>query len=195
MAPPPATERPLLVVTVGTDHHPFGRLVGWVDDYVASATCRPVDLVCQHGEASAPRAGRGFATVDHATLQGHLATATAVVCHGGPSTVLETRRLGRVPIVVPRLHRFGEAVDDHQVDFARFLARRRQIVLVDSEDGLRAALDRALADPARFRIDTDRRCEPSTARAVERFAAVAAETSLPRRTVLWFRVARGHSSV
>ena len=51
-----------------------------------------------------------------------MGSAAAVVCHGGPGTILGARHRGAVPIVVPRQHRLGEHVDDHQVAFSRRLA-------------------------------------------------------------------------
>ncbi len=181
---------PLVVTTVGTDHHPFDRLVAWVDAFVTSRSPGTVELFSQHGTAPTPRSGTAEAFVDHPTMMRHLATATAVVCHCGPSTVLESLRFGRVPIVVPRLHRYGEAIDDHQVDFAGFLARRRQIVLVGSERELFAALERALADPATLRVDSASDDFLSPALAVERFAEVARGLRPARRSVLLRKLPR-----
>jgi len=41
---------------------------------------------------------------------------------------------------VPRLHRYGEAVDDHQVPFARRLAETGLLTLVEDPADLAAAL-------------------------------------------------------
>ena len=43
-------------------------------------------------------------------------------------------RLGHAPIVVPRLHRFGEHVDDHQLDIARRLQERGLVRCVEPGD-------------------------------------------------------------
>jgi hypothetical protein len=48
---------PLLLVTVGTDHHPFDRLVRWVDGWLASSPRRhDSGLTClmQTGTAAPP---------------------------------------------------------------------------------------------------------------------------------------------
>jgi UDP-N-acetylglucosamine transferase subunit ALG13 len=55
--------------------------------------------------------------------------------------------LGHRPIVVPRLARFGEVVDDHQVTFGRQLASEGDVVIAESEASLAAALDQAVASP------------------------------------------------
>lgn len=47
---------------------------------------------------------------------------------------------GKKPVVVPRRQRFGEAVDDHQVEIARKLARSNLVTLVEDPEGLEVAL-------------------------------------------------------
>ena len=129
---------PLVLVTVGTDHHPFDRLVGWVDRWDADV---PVRVVVQYGTAVPPHRaeGRAFLAPDEfATL---LADADAVVCSGGPGAIMEARAAGLRPIVVPRRSSLGEHVDDHQRAFADFMARRELITLADDEPEFRTALD------------------------------------------------------
>jgi len=143
---------PLLLVTVGTDHHPFDRLVGWAGAWLAA---HPGTLRClmQTG-TSAPPAGPAEwqAYLEFGALQAAMASAAAVVCHGGPGTILGARHMGAVPIVVPRQHRLGEHVDDHQVAFSRRLAAQGGgIHLAETETDLHRLLDRVAADPAAYR--------------------------------------------
>jgi len=48
---------PLVLVTVGTDHHPFDRLVGWIDRWAPPGRVR---LVVQYGTAVPPRGLSGL---------------------------------------------------------------------------------------------------------------------------------------
>ena len=147
-------EGPLLLVTVGTDHHPFDRLVRWADAWLAG---HPGALRClmQTGTSAPPGASGGVewrAYLEFEALQAAMASAAAVVCHGGPGTILGARHMGAVPIVVPRQHRLGEHVDDHQVAFSRRLAADGGgIHLAETEDELHRLLDRVAAEPAAFR--------------------------------------------
>jgi UDP-N-acetylglucosamine transferase subunit ALG13 len=50
------------------------------------------------------------------------------------------RRCGKRPIVMPRRHHLGEAVDDHQMPLARRLADAGLVTLVEDEAALHAAL-------------------------------------------------------
>ena len=52
---------------------------------------------------------------------------------------------GRQPIVVPRLARFGEAVDDHQVQVAQMLAERDRVQVLMEPGDLAEAIARGTA--------------------------------------------------
>ena len=160
-------ELPLLLVTVGTDHHPFDRLVRWVDAWLAGHPGRLPCLMQTGTSAPPPGAADWQAYLEYDALQEAMASAAAVVCHGGPGTILGARQVGAVPIVVPRQHRLGEHVDDHQVAFSRRLAAEGGgIHLAETEADLHRLLDRVAADPGAFRSGPEDR---ATATAVREF--------------------------
>ncbi|MGH3472834.1 MAG: sulfotransferase, partial [Nocardioidaceae bacterium] len=165
-------ERPLVFVTVGSDHHRFDRLIDWMDSWLARPGVN-VDCVLQIGTATRPRRGLAVDYLDHTILEELLAKADLAVVQGGPMSIVESRRAGRRPIVVPRIARLAEVVDDHQVVFSSKLARQDLIDLAESEAGLHQALDRALEDPDRMVVVDDDTSAQQVARSVERFAQVA----------------------
>jgi UDP-N-acetylglucosamine transferase subunit ALG13 len=62
--------------------------------------------------------------------------ARVVVTHAGIGSVAAALDHGRRPVVVPRLRRFGEAVDDHQVFFARRLQAAGLVTVVEDLERL-----------------------------------------------------------
>ncbi|MER7459430.1 glycosyltransferase [Micromonospora sp. NPDC126480] len=155
-----------MLVAVGTDKHPFDRLVDWLEGWQPAVADRVV-LTVQHGHTRAPGVPGAVAFLGHDELQAAMSGADVVVCHGGPATILEARRHGRLPIVVPRNPSHGEHVDDHQLLFARRLGAAGMVVLCETREALLAALATGLDDPGRFTV----RADPDAARAQE--AAVA----------------------
>jgi UDP-N-acetylglucosamine transferase subunit ALG13 len=145
---------PLLLVVVGTDHHPFDRLVSWVDRWLVEGGGDRVRCVLQYGSSQAPAAPGARPYLAHAELQQLMQAADIVVSHGGPATIMECRRTDHLPIVVPRDNRRGEHVDEHQRRFAQRLSEEEMVVLCESEELLRAALEGALARPSQFRLAT-----------------------------------------
>lgn len=183
-----------IVETVGSDHHPFDRLIGWTDTWAANHLSH-IELSVQHGTAPAPLHGEAMPYLPHPALMRLMEEADVVVTQGGPMGIVETRRMGLKPIVVPRLKAFGEVVDDHQVDLCRRLADRGDIWLAEDEATLHASLDLALADPSALRFDPVD-AQAGIEESVARFAAVVA--NLPSRSgpLEWFtsrkRTSRSH---
>jgi UDP-N-acetylglucosamine transferase subunit ALG13 len=138
---------PLVLVLVGTDHHPFQRLVDWADAWFAAQPAGSVRCLVQYGTARSPTAAEGRAMLGHDDVERLLSAAAVAVAHGGPSTISEIRHHGLLPVVLPRSPVFGEHVDDHQQRFARALAGRGWIRLVRDEPSLRDAVDHSLAHP------------------------------------------------
>ncbi|HVQ86806.1 MAG TPA: glycosyltransferase [Actinomycetes bacterium] len=138
-----------LLVTVGTDHHPFDRLVAWADQFAADHP--DIDVLIQYGSAAAPRHAQGSQLLDHSQLQSEIAQADAVICHGGPATITEARRAGHLPICVPRDPNRGEHVDQHQLRFAQRLDDEGVVITVNSTDQLSDAVSTAFK---RHRADT-----------------------------------------
>jgi len=143
--------KPLIVVTVGTDHHPFDRLVRWVESWLAAGGKDRAHCLFQFGTSARPALAEGVDYLAHDELEAALQGATVVVCHGGPGAIMGARGAGKLPIVVPRESSFGEHVDDHQRDFVRRLAATGAVRVASGERELWALLDQALGDPSAFR--------------------------------------------
>jgi UDP-N-acetylglucosamine transferase subunit ALG13 len=155
----------LVLALAGTDHHPFDRLVTWMD--AAATRHQEVRFLVQHGSSSRPPVvaeGQEFFT--HDQLVALLAEATAVVCHGGPGTIMDAREAGHVPLCVARDPRLGEHVDDHQQRFAAMVGQAGVVHAVATLDDFHDRLDRVLTRvPAAGATDTMATRVRDTARA------------------------------
>jgi UDP-N-acetylglucosamine transferase subunit ALG13 len=146
------SNRHLVFVTVGTDHHPFDRLVAWADAWVGAGRHHGAPCLIQSGTSKPPAHAQWHDYIRYDEMCASMSSAIAVVCHGGPATIMEARRLGRVPIVVPRSADLGEHVDNHQQRFARRMSELGEIHLAGSQDELFGLLDRAVADAGAFAV-------------------------------------------
>jgi UDP-N-acetylglucosamine transferase subunit ALG13 len=173
--------RPLLLVTVGSDHHPFNRLISWVDTWLdANTNAERLQVVSQYGTAVAPRYGQSAPFMEHGKLLNVMRAATIIVAQGGPHSLLESVRSGCVPIAVPRKCALGEAVDDHQHAFCALLAERGQAVVATTQAELHAALDRALDEPTAF-VTSAEAIDFGRAEAVREFGRLVAPLRSRRR--------------
>ncbi|MEU5912119.1 glycosyltransferase [Micromonospora sp. NPDC047527] len=188
-----------LLVAVGTDKHPFDRLVDWLAQWHTGAA-QPVGLTVQHGHTRAPHLPGAVPFLGHDALQRAMADADLVVCHGGPATILEARRHGHLPIVVPRDPARGEHVDDHQQLFARRLGAAGLVALCETREALHDALTAGQADPSRYAVAADPDAHEARRAAVARVGQivedlVARSTRRRPRWRTWPRSGQGTEEI
>ena len=120
-----------VLVTVGTNEAPFDRLVD------AAARLTGEAVMVQHGPSKVrPHGARCVDYLPFDAFDALVSSARVIVTHAGIGSVAAALAHGRRPVVIPRLHRLGEAVDDHQVSFARRLERAGLVTVVEDLDQL-----------------------------------------------------------
>jgi UDP-N-acetylglucosamine transferase subunit ALG13 len=113
----------LVFVTVGNAKQSFHRLLDAVNELATIGFFGSEQVVAQNGHS--------IFTNSHLTckpflsemeFKNHIEEATLVISHGG-GTPLHVVLLGRVPVVMPRLKKYKEHVNNHQLEFVRVLVR------------------------------------------------------------------------
>jgi UDP-N-acetylglucosamine--N-acetylmuramyl-(pentapeptide) pyrophosphoryl-undecaprenol N-acetylglucosamine transferase len=118
-------------VAVGTHVDPFDRLLRLVDEAV-DAKVLPRPASAQTGACTyrpAHLASEQWLTPE--AMDERIRAAQIVVTHAGSGAIARCLRNGRRPLVLPRRRRFGEHVDDHQLQLSRRLHNAGLIVLLD----------------------------------------------------------------
>ncbi|GAA1998030.1 glycosyltransferase [Microbacterium ulmi] len=110
------------VVTVGTQEgYGFGRLYDAIVPLLADCD----EVLWQTGSQDVSAWGiDGRDRVPHDELTQAVREADVVIAHSGTGSAITAFEQGRFPILVPRLARYGEHVDDHQVQIAGEMERR-----------------------------------------------------------------------
>ena len=125
----------MIFVTVGTNEAPFDRLLA------ALPVLDREELVVQHGASSVrPPGALCVSSLPYDEVLATMRRADLVVTHAGVGSVLTAVAAGKRPVVVPRLRRFGQAVDDHQLEFARQMAATGLVRIVEDPAALGPAL-------------------------------------------------------
>ena len=129
----------MIFATVGS--HPtfaFDRLLR------ALETLGEEELIVQYGPGDPPpNATAAEPWMSFEEIVGNMAQAERVVSHAGVGTILCAIQAGHVPVVFPRLERFGETVDDHQLHLASALVATGKLILVEEAEALAAAVAQA----------------------------------------------------
>lgn len=138
----------MIFVTVGSTQIPFARLIRALDHLPGK------ELSVQHGPVPPPpEAFERRAFMEFPEVVERMEAADVVVCHAGAGSILCALRAGHTPVVVPRLERYGETVDDHQVELARALAADGRVIAVEDLEKLAEAV--TAAPPRRPRGERD----------------------------------------
>jgi UDP-N-acetylglucosamine transferase subunit ALG13 len=143
--------KPLVLCMVGTDHHPFTRLVSWCDALAAAR--HDVDVVVQYGLSRPPEVAHGRDFLDRDEMGSLLGRARVAISHGGPGSVSDIRAAGLHPIAVPRDPARGEHVDGHQINFLDRMAKDGLVDLITSRQPFLNLLDWRLDQPVLAQVD------------------------------------------
>ena len=110
------------VVTVGTQEgYSFDRLYDALVPLLADCD----EVLWQTGSQDVSRWGiDGRDRVPHAELNEAVGEADVVIAHSGTGSAITAFEQGKFPILVPRLAKHGEHIDDHQLQIAAEMQRR-----------------------------------------------------------------------
>ncbi|MBD2355790.1 glucosyl transferase [Tolypothrix sp. FACHB-123] len=138
----------MIFVTVGTEQYPFNRLMNWIEVLLQTQLIEE-EIVVQYGSSNAvlPAGARVYRSVKEEQFQELIQQARIVIAHCGEGTLLLLDSLDKPYILVPRSQKFGEHVDDHQVELALALSQLNVPIAWSPGD-----LVRFIADPKQVSI-------------------------------------------
>ena len=110
-----------IFVTVGTVHkYAFQRIVKLVN----SVRHEGDYIVWQIGDVSHKESsGEVHREMSESALKNFLISSDVVISHAGVGSILNILDFGKFPILIPRLSRFGEHIDDHQLQIAALVSK------------------------------------------------------------------------
>jgi len=131
----------MIFVTVGMHYQGFERLIKKMDEIAGRID---EEVVMQIGFTKhKPRNAKYFDFVDDdEKVLEYFRRVRVIVSHAGAGTLLNALHFGKPVIVVPRLKKFGEHVDDQQLELAELISKMGKGVAVYDIDELEDALNR-----------------------------------------------------
>jgi len=131
----------MIFVTVGTHEQPFNRLIQEVDRLVETGAIKEEVFIQTGYSTYDPKFCQWSRLISFDQMSEFMQKADIIITHGGPATFMSAIANGKKPIVVPRQEKFGEHVNDHQIDFCEKVNLRfNNIYLVNNINELRKLL-------------------------------------------------------
>lgn len=110
-----------IFLTVGTQA-PFDRLVKLIDDWVKGK--KNVDVFGQIGKYKYQPKNFSFVeTLNEIDFNNYFKDADLIISHAGMGTIIKSCEIGKPIIVLPRLMRYKEHRNDHQVNTVEGLSK------------------------------------------------------------------------
>ena len=126
----------MIFVILGTQKFQMNRLLKMIDEYAAGGKAGQ-RVIAQTGQSDYEPANFEFRSFfDKAEFDGLIAQADLIITQGGVGAVMTALRCRKPVIVVPRLAKYGEHVDDHQREIAQALAKKGFVLCCDDGDNL-----------------------------------------------------------
>jgi len=132
-----------IFVSLGTHPQQFNRLLEAIDKTIERGQIKGVVFAQTGNSDYQPR---------HFTFEKFLAPpkfsdefnkADVIISHGGAGAIIHALQFKKPLIIAPRLEKFGEHTDDHQLDLARALDERGKAIAVFDLAKLPEAIERA----------------------------------------------------
>lgn len=123
----------MIFLSLGTHEQPFARAPKALKPLVRIGQT----VLVQYGCTTPQFGWSGFEWVEYLPydeMSRRIEEADAFFCHAGVGSILSALMLGITPIVIPRLARLDEHVDNHQLQLTQKLVARGLVINGDTAD-------------------------------------------------------------
>ena len=109
-----------IFITLGSQKFQFNRLLKAVDELCERGTIEAEDVFAQIGYSDyLPKNFNYKKFLDRDEFSREMEKADIVITHGGTGAIIGAVKKGKKVIAVPRLAKYGEHVDDHQLQLIK----------------------------------------------------------------------------
>lgn len=123
----------MIFVTVGTHEQQFNRLIQEMDKLRGNGVLKEEVIIQTGFSTHTCKNCKCENLIPYSQMINYIEEARIVITHGGPATFIMPLQIGKIPIVVPRLKRFEEHVNDHQLEFAKLVKEKQGNIIVVEE--------------------------------------------------------------
>lgn len=124
-----------LFVPLGTQKFPFGRIITALNELVRQGKYSSEAIVMQSALYPVKPEFTHFGLIPHEEFNRYMQEAEVVVTHSGVNSIISCMELGKPLVVCPRLHEYGEHVDNHQLEIAKLMHEKYDVLTcMDMQD-------------------------------------------------------------
>lgn len=134
----------MVFVTLGTQKFQFDRLLKKLDELMENGKIKREELVvqCVYSEYT-PKNFEMFSMKPQTEIEEYMKNADIIITHSGTGSIITALKLKKRLIIVPRLKKYGEHVDNHQIELAEVFKEKVNAIVVEDMEKLEEAMKEA----------------------------------------------------
>ena len=134
----------MIFVTLGSQKFQFDRLLKEIDRLCECGIIKE-KVYAQTGESNYEPINYEYRKfMDRKEFQKYMDECETVITHGGTGAIITAIKKGKKVIAVPRLAKYGEHVDNHQVELAEVFKEKVNVIVVDDMNDLEKAIQESM---------------------------------------------------
>lgn len=133
----------MIFVTVGTHNQGFERLIKTIDELVGQRKLNEQVIIQTGNTDYVPKNCKWFKFTILQNFIKICKKSNIIITHSGVGSIIIPLQLKKPIIVVPRLKKFNEHIDDHQLQIAKELDKQKKVIAVYDVNELLNAIKKA----------------------------------------------------
>ena len=132
-----------IFIPLGTQKFQFNRLVRAMNRLVEQGLYKPEEVVMQAAVYDVKPVFTHYRLIPAEQFADFIHSADLVITHGGVNSIITCMKLRKPLVVVPRLKKYGEHVDDHQREIAEVMKVKYDVVVAYDLNNLETDIEKA----------------------------------------------------
>ena len=130
----------MILFMLGTQNNSFHRLLEKIDKLIEEKKIQDKVIVQAGYTKYESKNMKIFGLIPEEELERYQEQADLIIPHGAVGSIISSLQNGKKVIAVPRLHKYGEHVNDHQKEIVETYNKKGYIIGVKGVGGLEKAL-------------------------------------------------------
>ena len=122
---------------------PFVRLITALNELVEKGLYEPEEIVMQASVFPIEPQFTHYCYIPKEEFRRYMDEAEVIITHGGVNSIMAPMEQGKPFLIAPRMKKYGEHIDDHQLEISEMMEERYGVTVVKDMKLLPDAIRRA----------------------------------------------------
>lgn len=132
-----------LFVPLGTQKFPFGRIITALNQLVDQGKYKANEIVMQSALYPVKPIFTHFGLIPNDEFNRYMRETEVVVTHSGVNSIISCMEMKKPLVICPRLHEYGEHVDNHQMEIATLMRDKYNVLICTDMKNLPELIEKA----------------------------------------------------